>query len=74
MSSIAQAHGGSVEYRPRSGGGSVFSITLPLSKALRDAEAEFDDDVEGDVEGDVESDARTGVVTDSGEGLAAVRA
>jgi signal transduction histidine kinase len=74
VSSIAQAHGGSVDYRPRSGGGSVFSITLPLSKALRDAEAEFDDDVEGDVEGDIENEVRTPVVTDSGEGLAAVRA
>ncbi len=29
-SAIAEAHGGTVTYRPRTGGGSVFSLTVPL--------------------------------------------
>ena len=46
VSSIAHAHHGEVGYAPRSGGGSVFSITLPLADGPQKAdptEVEADD-------------------------------
>jgi two-component system, OmpR family, phosphate regulon sensor histidine kinase PhoR len=57
VSSIAQAHGGRVDYRPRTGGGSVFSLTLPLSQSVREvtegdapAEVVAPDEVEAQAE------------------------
>jgi two-component system, OmpR family, sensor kinase len=31
--SLVEAHGGAVAYRPRPGGGSIFSVALPLAPA-----------------------------------------
>jgi signal transduction histidine kinase len=46
VASIAQAHGGTVSYAPRSGGGSIFSITLPMPQPVSGADAESDSEPE----------------------------
>jgi two-component system OmpR family sensor kinase len=35
--SVVEAHGGTVVYRPRPGGGSVFRVSLPLAPSARSA-------------------------------------
>jgi two-component system OmpR family sensor kinase len=37
--SLVEVHGGTVDYRPRTGGGSVFRVSLPLAPAARPVDA-----------------------------------